>query len=135
MGQIHFVNIDKIGFDIIKDNKNHCIGVDTGCDKRIDLNDAERISQFFIIKSVGIENIFSQKTLPTSTSKGDFILFSLVGENDRVDNTFPRITIRINEIHHFHSSLDSLLEINFSFYEYSLLAPEYFCYEGAGNGK
>ncbi|CDH24943.1 hypothetical protein [Xenorhabdus bovienii] len=135
MGKIHFVNIDKIGFDVIKDNKNHCIGVDTGCDSSFDLKDLERMSQFFIIKNVGIENIFSNQALPTSAHEGDFILLSLAGENDQLDNTSPRITIRINGVHHFQGRLDSLREVNFSFYEYSLLTPEYFCYEGADNGK
>ncbi|CDG96502.1 hypothetical protein XBP1_2110001 [Xenorhabdus bovienii str. puntauvense] len=38
-------------------------------------------------------------------------------------------------MHHFQNDLNLYNEINISFYEYSLLDPSYFCYEGADNGK
>ncbi|OTA17211.1 hypothetical protein Xbed_03365 [Xenorhabdus beddingii] len=50
---------------------------------------------------------------------------------DWPDDIEHRITVIIDEVHHSQVGLDTLCEINLSFYEYSLLAPEYFFYEGA----
>ncbi|MBD2809873.1 hypothetical protein ID853_03000 [Xenorhabdus sp. Vera] len=84
---------------------------------------------------MGIENIFDNQALPTNARNGDFILLSQVGEEGLVDDGSQRITIKINEVHHFQNGLDSPHEINISFYEYTLLHPSYFFYEGAGNGQ
>ncbi|WP_237387275.1 hypothetical protein [Xenorhabdus sp. Sc-CR9] len=135
MAGIHFVELDGIDFSTIKNNKNHFIGVLDSCSEEIDVETLDRLNQFFIVRCVGIENIFDNQALPTNARNGDLILLSQVGEEGLVDEGSQRITIKINEVHHFQNGLDSLCEINISFYEYTLLHPSYFFYEGADNGK
>ncbi|MDE9487235.1 hypothetical protein [Xenorhabdus bovienii] len=135
MAKLHLVVVDEKEFNVIKNNKNKCIGVAATGEEGFSKGDLERIQDFFIIKCVGIENIFCDQNLPTSACKGSFILLCLAGENGGYDVTSQRVTIRINEVHHFQNDLNLYNEINISFYEYSLLTPAYFFNEGAGNGQ
>ncbi|QTL38512.1 hypothetical protein HGO23_11395 [Xenorhabdus budapestensis] len=135
MANIHFVNLNETDFTTIKNNKNHCIGVLDSCCEEIDVETLDRLNQCFIVRCVGIENIFDIQNLPTNCKKGDYVVLSQEGGYGWLDDIEHRITVIIDEVHHFQSGLDSLCEINISFYEYSLLTPEYFFYEGADNGK
>ncbi|CCW29795.1 hypothetical protein XNC3_1640034 [Xenorhabdus nematophila F1] len=131
MANIHFVNLNETDFSTIKNNKNRCIGVLDSCCEEMDVATLDRLNQLFVVKCVGIESIFDNQNLPTSYKKGDYVVLSQEGGYDWLDDIERRITVIIEEVHHFQSGLDSIGEMNISFYEYSLLTPEHFFYEGA----
>jgi hypothetical protein len=135
MSNVHVVNIGKNTFDIIVNNKNHCIGVVDGRGEDVDLITLERFSNFFIIKSVGIENIFDNQYLSTHFKRGDYVVLSQEGGYDWLDDIERRTTVLIEEVHHFQSGLDTPSEISISFYEYTLMPPSFFHYEGDSNGQ
>uniref|UniRef100_UPI0036DB2ACD hypothetical protein n=1 Tax=Photorhabdus sp. RM322S TaxID=3342825 RepID=UPI0036DB2ACD len=121
MNKLYRVAVSEQEFNIIKNNKNRCIGVaDTG-EEGVNKNFLERVSSFFIFKYIGIENLFDDQCLPTDVCKGDFILLSMVKETGCVDISCQRMTIKIDEVHQFRNN-----EINIYLYEYSFLEPSYF---------
>lgn len=131
MANIHFVNLDDADFFTIRNNKNRCIGVlNNGCEEAC-VEILDRVNQCFIVKSVGIENIFDNQNLSTEFKKGDYVVLSLEGGYDWLDDIEQRITVLIDEVYYLRDKLDNPSEVNISFYEYSLLTPEHFFYEGA----
>ncbi|PHM73692.1 hypothetical protein [Xenorhabdus kozodoii] len=134
MDNLRFVNIDKNAFDIIINNKNHCIGVVEGRGDDVDFITLERFNNFFIIKSldIDIEHIFDNQYLPIDLNSGDYVVLTQEGGYDWLDDIDRRTTLLIDDAHHFQGGPDSP---RVSFYEYSVLTPDYFFYEGADNGK
>ncbi|CDH02831.1 hypothetical protein [Xenorhabdus bovienii] len=131
MASIHFVNLDETDFSTIKNNKNRCIGVLNSCCEDVNVETLDRLNQCFIVRCVGVENIFDNQNLPTNCKKGDYVVLSQEGGYDWLDDIEHRITVLIDEVYYLRNGLDNPDETNISFYEYSLLTPEHFFYEGA----
>ncbi|WP_036770738.1 hypothetical protein [Photorhabdus australis] len=126
MANVHFVNLNALHFSFIVNNKNHCIGVLSNCFEKVDVETLGKLSQCFIVRCVGIENIFDNQNLPTHCKKGDRVVFSMKEEYVWPDEIPYRIVVTIDEVYHFQNGMDNSHEPGISFYEYSLLKAGHF---------
>ncbi|CDG18562.1 hypothetical protein [Xenorhabdus doucetiae] len=132
MANLHFVNLDEKSFSIIINNQYDCIGVINGNGNDFNLEALEKFRNSFVSESLcvesffGIESFFDNQHFPTRFKKGDYVVLSREDGWDWLDDIGCRITVLIDDVHHFHSRINTSDEINVLVYAYSLLTPEHF---------
>ncbi|MEQ1965817.1 hypothetical protein ABLA30_01895 [Xenorhabdus nematophila] len=133
MNYLRRVSFTEREFNIIKNNQ--FVGVVNTLEEGMTEKQLKKIAQFYLFDHINLECFFDDIALPATTLPGDLILITMMDEEGLIDKSSPRITIQVDEVHHFINRMSAPNEICINFYEYSLLDPSYFCYEGADNGQ